>query len=154
LRYHCALNDQEELLPGIIEKLPFDFPTEDLDGLALDDPFAELGGHLLSVVGVEIQLVADLLVREIQSHEIKTEDPDPQRLVMASEDRTSQVVEEFLTGLATVALPLRLGRIMTLFRNPQRVAMGASHALGPAQLANRFVTLPVVDEILDVDHRP
>jgi hypothetical protein len=73
---------------------------------------------------------------------------------MASEDRTSQVVEEFLTGLATVALSLRLGRIMTLFRNPQRVAMGASHALGPAQLANRFVTLPVVDEILDVDHRP
>ena len=137
-----------------IDFVAFDFPTEDLDGLALDDPFAELGGHLLSIVGVEIQLVADLLVREIQSHEIKTEDPDPQRLVMASEDRPSQVVEEFLTGLATVALPLRLGCIMTLFRNPQRVAMGASHALGPAQLANRFVTLPVVDEILDVDHRP
>ena len=28
----------------------FDFAAEDLDGLALDDPFAELGGHLLSIV--------------------------------------------------------------------------------------------------------
>ncbi len=92
--------------------------------------------------------------RKSWMEEMKTEDPDPQRLVMAGEDRTGQVVEEFLTGLATVALPLRLGRIMTLFRNPRRVAMGASHAQGPAQLANRFVTLPVVDEILDVDHRP
>ena len=34
--------------------IAFDIAAEDLDGLALDDPFAELGGHHLGVVGVEI----------------------------------------------------------------------------------------------------
>jgi hypothetical protein len=32
--------------------------------------------------------------------------------------------------------------------------MGTGNALGPAQLADRLETLPVVDEVLDVDHRP
>ena len=31
----------------------FDFAAERLDSLTLDDPFAELGGPLLGVVGVE-----------------------------------------------------------------------------------------------------
>jgi hypothetical protein len=38
----------------VYRSFTFDFAAEGLDGLALDDPFAELGGHLLGVVGVEI----------------------------------------------------------------------------------------------------
>ncbi len=37
-----------------IDFVAFDFAAEGLDRLALNDPFAELGGHLLGVVGVEI----------------------------------------------------------------------------------------------------
>jgi len=37
-----------------IDFVAFDFAAEGRDRLALDDPFAELGGHLLGVVGVEI----------------------------------------------------------------------------------------------------
>src|ERR1035437_4102169 len=98
--------------------------------------------------------MADLFIREIQPHEIEAEDPDPQRLVMASEDRPGQVVEEFLTGLALVALSLRLGRIVTLFRDPRRVAMGTGYTLRPTQLTDCLEALDVVDEVLDVDHRP
>jgi hypothetical protein len=98
--------------------------------------------------------VADLFIREIQPHEIEAEDPDPQRLVMAGEDRPGHVIEVFLTGLAVRALSLGLGRIVTLFGDLRRVAMGTSYAFGPAQLADGFETLQVVDEVLDVDHRP
>ena len=98
--------------------------------------------------------MADLFIREIQPHEIEAEDPDPQRLVMASENRAGQIVEEFMTGLALVALSLRLGCIVPQFRDLRRVAMGTGYTLGPAQLADRLETLQVVDEVLDVDHRP
>ena len=37
-----------------IDFVAFDLAAEDLDGLAFDDPFAELGGHHWGVVGVEI----------------------------------------------------------------------------------------------------
>ena len=98
--------------------------------------------------------MADLFIREIQPHEIQAEDPDAQRLVMAGKDRPGQVVEVFPTGLAVVATSLRLGRIVTLFRDPRGVAMRTSYALRPAQLADRLKTLQVVDEVLNVDHRP
>jgi hypothetical protein len=37
-----------------IDFVAFNLAAEDLDGLAFDDPFAELGRHHLRVVGVEI----------------------------------------------------------------------------------------------------
>jgi len=37
-----------------IDFVTFDLAAEDLGRLALDDPFAELSGHLLGVVGVEV----------------------------------------------------------------------------------------------------
>ena len=37
-----------------IDFVAFDFAAEGLDGLALDDPRAELGGHLLGIIGVKI----------------------------------------------------------------------------------------------------
>src|SRR6266545_2745612 len=73
---------------------------------------------------------------------------------MAGEDRPGQVIEEFLTGLTPVALPLGLGRIVTLLGDLRGVTMGTGDALGPAQVADRLETLHVVDEVLDVDHRP
>jgi hypothetical protein len=135
---------------GFVE---FDLAAEDLDGLARDDPFAELSGHRLGVVGVEIQLLADLFIREIQAHEIEAEDPDPQRLVMAGEDRPGQVIEELLAGLAPIALPLGLGGIVALPGDPRGIAMGTGDALGPPHLADRLEALSIVDEVLDVDHR-
>ncbi len=73
---------------------------------------------------------------------------------MAGEDRPGQVVEVLPTVLAVIALSLRLRRIATLFRDPMGVTMGTSYALWPSQLADRLETLQVVDEVLDMDHRP
>src|SRR5690348_6071996 len=95
--------------------------------------------------------MTDLFIREIQSHEVEAQDPDPQWLVMAGEDPPGQVIEEFLTGLPPVALPLGLGRIVTLLRDLRGVTMATGDTLGPAQIADRLETLEVVDEVLDVD---
>ena len=136
-----------------IDFIAFHLAAERHLRLAFHDPFAQPRGHLLDIITIKIQLLSNLFIREIQPHEIEAENPDPQRLVMAGEDRAGQVVEAFLTGLALVALSLRLGRIVPLFRNPRRVAMGTGYTLGPAQLADRLEALMVVDEVLDVDHR-
>ena len=116
-----------------IDFIAFDFTAEDLDGLALDDPFAELGGHRLGLVGVEIQLLSDLFIGEVQAHEVEAEDPDPQWLVMTGEDGAGEVIEELLTGLASVALACRLGRVMALLGDPPGRAVWTSHPLGPCR---------------------
>jgi hypothetical protein len=73
---------------------------------------------------------------------------------MAGENGPGQVIEVLLTDLALIALTLRLGRIVALFGDRYGVAMGTRDTLGPAQLADGLEALQVVDEVLDVDHRP
>src|SRR5450759_4289677 len=76
------------------------------------------------------------------------------RECMFHKPRRFRVQIQGRTSLTLVALSLRLGRIVPLFRDPRRVAMGTSYTLGPAQLADRLEALDVVDEVLNVDHRP
>lgn len=135
-----------------IDFVTFDLAAESLHGLALDDPFAELRGHDLGVVGIKIQPLSDLFIRKIQSHEVETENPDPQWLVMAGEDRSGQVVEESLTRETPVTLPFGLGRIVALPGDLSGVAMGTGDTLSLAQLSNRLKALAVVDEVPDGDH--
>src|SRR5271165_4060367 len=73
---------------------------------------------------------------------------------MAGKDRPGEVVEEFLTGLAPVALACGLGRVVTLFGDPSGAAVWAGYPLGPAQVANRLEAFHVVDQVPDVDHLP
>src|SRR5262245_16336032 len=46
------------------------------------DPCTQLCRHLLHITAIECQFVANLLVRHVESHEIQTQDPDFQRLMM------------------------------------------------------------------------
>ena len=48
------------------------------------------------------------------------QDPDPQRLVVAGEDRAGQVVEPLAAAVALVALPLRLGVVPARPWRPRR----------------------------------
>ena len=51
-----------------IDFIAFDFTAQGpATGLAIDDPFAELGGHRLRSVGVEIQLLSDLFIGAVPS---------------------------------------------------------------------------------------
>jgi hypothetical protein len=135
-----------------VDFVALDLAGEDDLGLALDDPLPRLRGHSLGVVGVQVQLLSDLLVGEVQSHEIEAGDPSPQRLVMAGEDRPGQVIEAAMATAALATTPLRLGRVPALLDDVAGVAVGTADAVGPAGGPDDLIALGVVDDRLDVDH--
>jgi len=143
------------LVPGHdVDLVALDLAAELHLRLPLNDPLPQHGRHPLGVVGIEVEFLGDLLVREVQAHEVQDQDPDPQRLVVPGEDRLGQVIEAAAAGPALVTLPLRLGLIPALLDNPVRIAMGAADTRGPAEVANHLVALGVVDDPQDVDeHR-
>ena len=52
-------------------------PDPDRFGLAGDDPVPQLLGHALNVIRVQPQRLGNLGIREVQAHEIQTQDPYP-----------------------------------------------------------------------------
>jgi hypothetical protein len=54
-----------------VNLIAFDLAAEHDFGLALDDPLTELRGHHLGVIGIDPQLLGDLLVGEVQAHEVE-----------------------------------------------------------------------------------
>ena len=142
------------LVPGHhVHLVALDLTAERHLGLAPDDALTELGGHHLGVIGVDVQLLGDLLVGEVQPHEVQAQDPDPQRLMMAGEDRIGQVVEPLTAAVAVVALTFGLGVVPAVLGDPVGATPGAPHAIGPAHRPDGLEALGVVDEGLDVDHR-
>lgn len=64
-----------------------------------------------------------------------------------------QIVKIAMTGFTPIFLPCRLGGIATLLGDGVGAAVRAPDPVRPAQLANGFVTLDIVEQILKVDHR-
>ena len=48
--------------------------------------------------------MGNLLVRHVQSHEIQTQDPDFQRLMMSGKNRVSKIIEAFVAVVTLIAL--------------------------------------------------
>jgi hypothetical protein len=99
---------------GDVDLITLDLAAERDLRLALDDALAELGRHDLHIAVVQAQLLGDLLVGEIQSHEVEAENPDGQRLVVTCQHRASQVVEATIAVSAGVPLPSGLRVIGSL----------------------------------------
>src|SRR5262249_16486290 len=72
---------------------------------AFDDALTESGGHDLGLIGVDVQLLSDLLVGEVQPHEVQAQDPDPQRLMVPGEDGPTEVIESLAAAMALVYDP-------------------------------------------------
>ncbi len=92
-------------------------------GIESHDSFSQLAGHPLGVVGVEVQLPADLLIREVQAPELEHPDPGPQRLVIDGEDRVGRVVEASAAAAALVTPPFRL-RLVAALTCPRILVQG------------------------------
>ena len=132
--------------------IAFDLAAERDLGLALHDPLPELGGHLLGIIGVEVQLLGDLCVGEVQAHEVQAQDPDPQRLMVPGEDGPGQVIEPLPAAVALVALPVELGVIPPVLGHLGTAALGASSPLRPPHGPDGLEALGIVDRGLDVEH--
>jgi hypothetical protein len=130
------------LMPGHdIDLVALDLAAERDLGLPLDDAFPKLRGHHLGVVGVDPQLLGDLLVGEVQAHEVKAKDPDPEWLMVAGEDGPGQVIEPLAAAMTAVALPFGLGVVMAVLGDLDGATAGAPHAVRPAEFPDGLEAL-------------
>src|SRR5215813_12180114 len=92
-----------------------------------------------------------LLIREIQSHEIQTQHPDFQRLMMSRKNGVGQVIKTCVTVVTLIALTDQLCVIKAALDDVCRLTRGARDTVGPAQLADSLITLSIIDQMRDID---
>src|SRR5262249_18176747 len=98
--------------------------------------------------------VGNLLIREIQSHEIETQHPDLQRLMMSRKDSVSQIIKALVTVVTLVALTGGFRVITATLDDVFGLTRGAGDAVWPASCADRLIAPHLIDQILNVDlHR-
>ena len=73
--------------------------------------------------------------------------------MMPRQHRLRQIIEVAKAALTTIFLPRRLGGIPTLLGELGRATAGATDPLGPTQLADGFIALDIIQQILKGDHR-
>jgi Cell Wall Hydrolase len=95
--------------------------------------------------------VGNLLIRQIQSHEVETQYPYFQRLMMARKDGVSQIIEACVTVGTLVALTGGFRVIKAALDDVFGLTRWAFDAIWPAQFADGLITLHIIDEILDID---
>jgi hypothetical protein len=105
----------------------------------------------MDVVFIQAEFPGDLKIGEVQSHEIQAQYPDPERLVMACQDRPGQIIEATAAAIATVALAVRLFLIMTVTDHRMARTARTANAIGPTMLTDQIEALAVIDERGEVD---
>jgi len=116
-----------------------------------NEALPQLRGHRMDVVLIQAQFPGDLQIGEVQSHEIQAQDPDPQRLMMAGQDRPGQVIEAAAAAFATVALAVGLFLIMAITGHRMARTARTANAIGPTMLTDQIVAFLVIDERGEVD---
>src|SRR5215207_5681446 len=93
---------------------------------------AQMLRHGLHVGRAQAQFQGDLLVREVQAHDVEAQHPHPQRLMVPGQRRAGEVVKAPGAGLTAIALPVRLGVVTPVADHREAVTPGTAYALGPA----------------------
>ena len=117
-----------------------------------DKAFAKMRRHVVDVIVVQAQLLSDLLVRQVQPHEIQTQDPDPKRLMVSSQNSTGQVIEPRSAVLAPVPLPMPLGLIMAMADHRGTGTGGAANSVRPSIVPDQLIALGIIDQGRQIDH--
>src|SRR5713101_8396173 len=114
------------------------------------DPFTQLGRHLLHITVIHSQFLCNLLIREIQSHEIQTQHPYFQRLMMSHKNSVRQVIKACVTGGTLIALTGQFRIIKAALDDLFGPTRGTLDAVWPTQLADSLITLTIINQIFDV----
>jgi hypothetical protein len=136
-----------------IHLVGFDLAIQNDSGDFRHQTVPQVARHRLHVIFVQAQFPGDLSVGQVQTHEVEAQDPDPQRLMMASQNRACQVVKPRFTVLAAVALPMALCVIMAVTNDRARRAGRATHTIGPSMLTDQLIALGVIDQSREIDQR-
>lgn len=73
---------------------------------------------------------------------------------MAFKDGVSQIIKLLGTSLTAIPLPVRMMIVKSAFADLARPTFRAADALGPAQLTNFRITFRLIDQVLNIEHRP
>lgn len=108
----------------------------------------QLCGHRLCGVLVQSQFLSNLHVRQVQSHEVETQHPDLERLMMSFKYRSRQIIKAFLTAMTLIPLSSPLLRMVPSLFVPVKVAMGTTDTLQPSQLSYHRRALAIIYHLL------
>ena len=132
---------------------------DDIDLVGLDGAFqrrrgdfgnqtsAKMRRHV--VIAVQAQLLSDLLVRQVEPHEIQTQDPGPKRLMVSSQNSTGQVIEPRSAILTPLPLPMSLGFIMADHGGAGTAR--AANAVRPSIVPDQLIALGIIDQGRQID---
>src|SRR3954462_15626416 len=101
--------------------------------------FAKMRRHIVDVIVVQAQLLSDLLVRQVQPHEIQTQDPGPKRLMVSGQNSPAQVIEPRSAVLTPVPLPISLGFIMAMADHGGAGTARAANAVRPSIVPDQLI---------------
>jgi hypothetical protein len=113
-------------------------------------PFTKLGGHLLNITSTDIQLLRDLLIGDVQSHEVQTQYPDLEGLMVPGENGTSKIIESLPARFALIALPCGLFLIEASSDDLPGITKRALSSLRPAKFPYGIVALGIINQVLYV----
>ena len=115
------------------------------------DPLTPLRRPLVHIAALHVQCVGNLVIRSIQAHERETQHPDFQRLMRSRKNRVGQIIKACVTVGTFLALTGGFRVIKTAPEDLGGLTRWAHDAIWPAQLAERLITLHIIDQILDID---
>jgi len=127
----------------------FDFACQ-LHRLFLTTMPSQLGRHRLGVTDRQIEFRCDLLIGQVQAHEVQTPYPDPQRLMVAFKHCPTQIVKLPSAGLALVPLAMSLVGVKPTLVNVTRLTIWATNSIRPAQLPDHFEAFCLINQVLNV----
>src|SRR3954451_23075363 len=130
-----------------VELVELDVPAQDDVGRLGHDAVAQHHGLDIALA----QFLRDLTVRQVHSHEVRAQDPGRDRLMMAGQNGSRQVIEAILAGLSQVSLSAPLTIVMAVADHCCATAVEADNAIRPAELTNDFIALCLVEQGRQLD---
>jgi hypothetical protein len=119
-----------------VDLIAFDLAAQGRGGFLGHNALAQLSRHVMRIVFVEVKCLGDLRIGQVETHEVRAQNPDAQRWMMPSKAGVGQIVKTPLTGFTRVTLSFGLSVITPLLGDLWTLAMGARYAIGPAHLAD------------------
>ena len=114
------------------------------------DPLTQLRRHLVHITTIHVQFVGNLVVGQIQAHEIQTQYPHFQRLMMARKNGVGQIIKACVAVGTLIALTCWFRVIKAALDDLCGLTRGALDAVWLSQLAHCPITLHISAQLLDV----
>jgi hypothetical protein len=136
-----------------VDLIGFDLASQFGRRGSADQTMAKMLGHGLRLRGAQPKFLSDLLVGEVQPHQVETQNPHAERLMVPGQHRAAQVVETSMARLAQVALPMPLSFVMAGADDHSTVAVRTAHAIRPAMLTHKLEAFGLVQQARKVDRK-